>query len=154
MKYMIEEAIFVETSAFLKFFIEGVSVFEKIEKYELYTSTNVIEEVCYVLLKEKAQKILKEDRHYAVLTFLRKNQSFVIELSKEIIEDIETLLNALNIKVLTSPPKEIMYEIIVKYGLLPNDALIVATCKYYDIRKIATFDEDFEKVDFVEVVKV
>ena len=47
-----------------------------------------------------------------------------------------------------------MYEIINTYGLLPNDALIAATCKYYGISKIATFDEDFEKVDFLEIVKV
>ncbi len=36
--------------------------------------------------------------------------------------------------------------------LLPNDALIAATCKYYGIKKIATFDEDFKRVDFLEVV--
>ena len=39
-------------------------------------------------------------------------------------------------------------KFIEKYHLLPNDALIAATCKYYGINKIATFDEDFEKVDF------
>ena len=32
--------------------------------------------------------------------------------------------------------------------------LIAATCKYYDIRKIATFDSDFDKVDFLEVITV
>ena len=41
-----------------------------------------------------------------------------------------------------------------EYRLLPNDALIAATCKYYGIRKIATFDEDFERVDFLEVVEI
>lgn len=39
-----------------------------------------------------------------------------------------------------------------KYGLLTNDAMIVATCKSYGIEKIATFDSDFEKVDFLEVI--
>lgn len=37
--------------------------------------------------------------------------------------------------------------------MLPNDALIVATCRYYGINKIATFDSDFDKVDFLEIVK-
>ena len=41
---------------------------------------------------------------------------------------------------------------ITKFSL--SEVLIAGTCKYYDIRKIATFDEDFEKVDFLEVVKV
>ena len=45
-------------------------------------------------------------------------------------------------------------EISIKYKLLPNDALIAATCKYYGISKIATFDDDFERVDFLKVVKV
>jgi hypothetical protein len=36
----------------------------------------------------------------------------------------------------------------------PNDALIAATCKHYGIRKIATFDEDFKRVDFLEIVRV
>ena len=39
-----------------------------------------------------------------------------------------------------------------QYNLLPNDALIAATCKYYGIKKIATFDEDFKRVDFLEVI--
>ncbi|ALM74012.1 type II toxin-antitoxin system VapC family toxin [Thermococcus barophilus] len=43
-------------------------------------------------------------------------------------------------------------EIGEKYALLTNDAIIVATCKYYGIQRIATFDEDFKKVDFLEVV--
>ena len=34
-------------------------------------------------------------------------------------------------------------KIMRRYKLLPNDALIAATCRHYGIRKIATFDEDF-----------
>jgi predicted nucleic acid-binding protein len=34
-----------------------------------------------------------------------------------------------------------------------NDALIAATCKHYGIQKIATFDPDFEHVDFLEIVR-
>ena len=37
---------------------------------------------------------------------------------------------------------------------LPSDALIAETCKHYGIRKIATFDEDFEKADFLEVLEI
>jgi len=38
------------------------------------------------------------------------------------------------------------------YKLLPDDALIVATCKHHGIRKIATFDPDFKRVDFLEII--
>lgn len=44
-------------------------------------------------------------------------------------------------------------EMIRGYGFLPNDAIIVATCKYYGIGKIATFDDDFKRVDFLEIVR-
>ena len=43
-------------------------------------------------------------------------------------------------------------EVIEKYKLLPNDALIALTCKHYGITKIATFDDDFKRVDFLEVL--
>jgi len=39
-----------------------------------------------------------------------------------------------------------------KYGLLPNDALIAATCKHHGISKIAIFDPDFKRVDFLEII--
>ncbi len=42
----------------------------------------------------------------------------------------------------------------VKNSLHPVEVLIVPTCKHYGIKKIATFDEDFERVDFLEVVTI
>jgi len=41
-----------------------------------------------------------------------------------------------------------------KYYLLPNDALIVATCRDHGIRRMATFDEDFKRVDFLDVLEI
>ncbi|MGB7531990.1 MAG: PIN domain-containing protein [Halobacteriota archaeon] len=38
------------------------------------------------------------------------------------------------------------------YKLLPNDAFIAATCKHHGITKIATFDPDFKRVDFLEII--
>jgi predicted nucleic acid-binding protein len=32
-----------------------------------------------------------------------------------------------------------------KYGLLPNDALILATCKFYGIKHLISLDRDFEE---------
>jgi len=47
--------------------------------------------------------------------------------------------------------KELL-QIIIKYRLLPNDAFIAATCKHHGIRTIATFDPDFKRVDFLEII--
>ncbi len=47
---------------------------------------------------------------------------------------------------------DVSKEIIKEYLLLPNDALIAATCKHQGINKIATFDSDFKRVDFLEMI--
>ncbi|MDI6886841.1 MAG: PIN domain-containing protein, partial [archaeon] len=45
-----------------------------------------------------------------------------------------------------------LLETMTRYKLLPNDALIAATCKHHSINKIATFDPDFKRVEFLEVI--
>ncbi len=45
-----------------------------------------------------------------------------------------------------------LFDFIRRYKLLTNDALIAATCKHYGIKKIATFDSDFKRVDFLEII--
>jgi uncharacterized protein len=45
-------------------------------------------------------------------------------------------------------------ETMLKYRLLPYDALIASTCFRSEIMKIATFDRDFRRVDFLEVVEI
>lgn len=154
MKSMTEEAIFIDSSVFLAFFIDGINVFEKLEEYKLLTSANVIEEVTYVLIKESAKDITKIDKHYDLLNHLRENPDLVSEISKEVILDITDVLNFFDIVVIHPVNHFAMFEIIKSYGLLPNDALIAATCKHYGVKKIATFDGDFKRVDFLDVVEV
>ncbi|WP_054840239.1 PIN domain-containing protein [Thermococcus sp. JCM 11816] len=48
---------------------------------------------------------------------------------------------------------EILKDISREYGLLPNDAIIVATCVKHGITKIATFDSDFDNVPFLKIVR-
>jgi len=45
-------------------------------------------------------------------------------------------------------------EIARTHALLPNDALIVATCREHSIPKIATFDRDFSKIKDPVRVKI
>mgnify|MGYP001334015708 FL=1 len=40
----------------------------------------------------------------------------------------------------------------IRYNLLPNDAMIASTCLKHGISKIATFDSDFLRVDWLSVV--
>ena len=43
-------------------------------------------------------------------------------------------------------------NIATKYGLLPNDTLIAATCKHYNISVIATLDEDFKRLPRLKII--
>jgi len=147
------DTVFIDSTIFIKFFVEGKNYFEKVSKSILITSYNVIEEVAYILLKFRAMNEIKEEKHYKAVEFLRRNPEKLKEFMKEIETDLKKLLEKYGITVVY-PRFEKFFEISETYGLLPNDALIAATCEYYGIRKIATFDEDFAKVDFLEVVKV
>ena len=40
----------------------------------------------------------------------------------------------------------------IRYNLLPNDAIIAATCLKHEIAQIATFDSDFLRVDWLKVI--
>ncbi len=68
------------------------------------------------------------------------------------LRNLNSFLEEFEVKLI-NPPNDVklLGETMGKYSLLPNDALIAATCKFYEIEKIATFDEDFGRVDFLEV---
>lgn len=44
-------------------------------------------------------------------------------------------------------------DIAEKYNLLTADAIHVTTCRFYNIKNIATKDKDFGRVDFLKVWK-
>ena len=147
---MTEEITFLDSSVFLRFFIDGMPILENLPE-NLVTSTNVIEEVTYVLIKQKAKEIEEGKKHYELLSFLRENPEHLSKIFREIRKDIKTLLGVLNVKILEPANFKEMWNVIETYGLLPNDALIVATCKVNGITRIATFDENFKRVSFLEV---
>lgn len=41
-----------------------------------------------------------------------------------------------------------------RYRLMPSDALIVSTCIFNGIKKIATFDKDFKRVDVLDIIGI
>ena len=43
-------------------------------------------------------------------------------------------------------------ELVEHYNLMPNDAMIAATCEHYKIKEIATYDEDFTRLNFLKVI--
>ncbi len=118
--------------------------------FDLGISVAVMEETMFVGLKllaaerlglygtEKIRGHIKEKGYDFASDFLQNLREIMDQI--EVVEDVGDF--------------GLVTDVATEYGLMPNDALIAATCKHYGIRKIATFDEDFKRVDFLEVIKV
>ncbi|MGB7532158.1 MAG: type II toxin-antitoxin system VapC family toxin [Halobacteriota archaeon] len=147
--------VFMDTSFFIDFFRgkkEARKIYEQIVHEELYTSLNVLEETTYILMKHKASDLTGIKKHHDLIKELKKNEKVYrdcFNLSK----DFFYSLLKWSVKVLPITLSwDNVLEVMEKYRLLPNDALIATTCKQYGITKIATFDSDFERIDFLEVI--
>jgi len=104
---------------------------EKVD--EPLTLMSIIEEACYVGLSLiynargwKLRETIEEEGLNDVAVSFLKNLSLSIK--------------DFGIRIL-EPPKDtnLLIEMIKEYKLLPNDALIAATCKYYGIKKNCYF---------------
>jgi len=110
---------------------------------------NVFEETVFILIREELkskgfsgfyeQKRFVEKHDYKELGIHRKFMVFINKAGILVLENRVDL--------------DVFLDILERYRLLPNDALIAATCRHYGIKKIATFDEDFRRVDFLEVLE-
>ncbi len=108
---------------------------------------------------EKTKRIVEEyiDEEFLTSITVVEETLFVLKRligksNPEIVEKVKTLIEGLEITVIDQLPFSEFLEVFGSYDLLPNDALIAATCKHYGIKRIATFDEDFNRVDFLEVL--
>ena len=140
--------VFVNSSLFLKILegdVKAKETFLSLYRTEkLYRNAIVYSEVIYVWIKLVTGKRSFE---------LKKVPEKVIGTCSEI-GNIRAFLDLAQSLPLSAEIENLAEEIMQNYGLLPNDALIAATCRHYGIRKIATFDEDFRRLDFLEVVEI
>ncbi|MEM4291421.1 MAG: type II toxin-antitoxin system VapC family toxin [Archaeoglobaceae archaeon] len=139
--------VFVDTNVLIRHLSgdkRAKKVVEKVEIGEIdgYINQVVVSELIHVYLR------LSTGRNSASL---KKNPELIMAVNLEPVYDLLNILNELSSSEIIS---RVSKELIMKYGLLPNDALIAATCRHYGIRKIATFDEDFKRVDFLEVLEL
>ena len=84
-------------------------------------------------------------------------KSYELKENPEALEQInlapvQRLLRLANILPTTTDIVERAYTIISTYNLLPNDAIIAATCEHYGIKSIATFDKDFKRIPWLNTV--
>ena len=150
-----KEKCLIDTSILLKVILEGeLDILRKLSVYVLHIPVNVLEEASFKIIVSSVLDELNTEK----CSFYRMKEEFEKGKGKKLIVDRLHLLNSIKDKLvvleLNEEIADISKEIIRKYHLLPNDALIAATCKHHGIRKIATFDPDFKRVDFLEVVEL
>ncbi len=150
-----KEECFVDTTVILKVILEKqIDVLKKLSRYTLYTSVNVLEESAFKIVVSCVLEALEVEKTniYKIKEGFEKGVR--MDLISKRLHVLNFLKSRLIVLSLNDKIFEFSKEIIKKYRLLPNDALIAATCKHYGIKKIATFDEDFKRVDFLEVLEV
>jgi len=140
--------VFIDSNIFLKL-LEGDSKVKNnfirlTLENKLFRNTIVYSEVVYVFLRLSTGK----------KSFELKNMPALIQSKSNELKKVEALLNLAETLPLNSVIEKDSMHFVIEYGLLPNDALIAAACKYHDINKIATLDEDFERVEFLEIIKL
>lgn len=82
---------------------------------------------------------------------LKKKPDMVKEAMKKLENHVRFMRTYFVELEVNSEIKEWALEVMGEYGLLPNDAIIAATCRYHALDLI-TFDDDFRRVPWLKVV--
>jgi len=121
------------------------------ENYEIFIPVNVLEETSFIIIRESIKEIFNEERFYKMKEIFEREKIELIEKRLEILNELTNIWRVLEIN---KNIFEISKSIIKKYRLLPNDALVVASAKYYNIDTLITRDGDFKKVDILKVILI
>ncbi|MEA2075966.1 MAG: type II toxin-antitoxin system VapC family toxin [Euryarchaeota archaeon] len=150
--------VFIDSNIFINFLTDSEDsdrayrlMKQLSEGYALYTSITVVEEVFYIITRE----ILRDrgiNNKFKLKEYISKRD---YEEIRKYLEKFMGMLDKLSCEILgTNGEAAFLLVIMTNYNLLPNDALIAATCKHHGIKKIATFDPDFKRVDFLEIIEL
>ncbi|CAI1493691.1 Ribonuclease VapC [Thermococcus nautili] len=149
--------IYVDSNVFYNYLFETSlteRAFQVLEKNRGIpaTSFSTVEEATYVVLRKFLSEKAGIRNRYDAKRYLKTSEgralideAFTSVLALIFQYDVELVEDA------TSPGLVQSYA--VKYGLMPRDAQIVATCLLNGIKKIATFDNDFDDVDELSVIR-
>ena len=146
--------VFLDTNIFYNILFETQLTMETrriLKEYadaEYMTSFIVVNELLYI----------STFKYYRDKGFIKGKLSLRKILEKhgypqQIIDGVKGLLKDLGVIVLRDRlDLEELIDVITKYNLLPNDAQIAITCKYYNINTIATFDKDFKRIPWLKTI--
>ena len=117
---------------------------------DLATSSTVLSELVFISLR----KLCKE--RYGTKNYSEFRRAIVqrgYSPFKEHLDLIFRLIEERDISILPiNDDPDNWSDAMIRYNLLPNDAMIVSTCLKHEISRIATFNSDFQRVDWMSVI--
>ncbi|KYC52866.1 MAG: PIN domain protein [Candidatus Methanofastidiosum methylothiophilum] len=153
-----DSRIFIDSNIFTYFLLKREEYynnvkefFKRIDEKEIIGFINpiVISETYFNYLRVKIS-----EKYNAPIRDVPKLIKDKPEILSEIpIEVVDGILALENIKILEYRSEADIKYFISKYSLLPNDAINAATCKLYNIDNMATNDNDFNRVDFLNLFR-
>ncbi|MCK4636878.1 MAG: PIN domain-containing protein [Methanomicrobia archaeon] len=157
------DPIFIDANIFIYYvtehpqFVDSCEdLIQRMEKRKIIgiTSIFVLNEVLHKMMILEVCKKYNKTMGQAI-GYLKRSPEAISRLSSSK-SNIEEIMNIGGLQIVEVPSHlfEKAVEISWKYGLLTTDAFHVATMKQYGIKNIATFDKDFERVEFVNVVEL
>jgi len=154
------KTFFVDTSAFIVFLHGNCNTITKeifktaLEgNCQLVTSSRCIDEL---LFKEM---VLLAKAKYGIgskaVEKLRKNFQLVKKIGADLENLIPEFLKTYRVEIIEVKREWILEipQIMQKYGLFGNDALIVRTMQSRNLKYLLSTDNDFKKVPFVELIE-
>ena len=117
---------------------------------DLATSATVLSELVFVSLR----KLCKE--RYGTNNYSEFRRAIVHKGYSPFKEDFDLIFRLVEERdILMLPINDNLDDwnnAMIRYNLMPNDAMITSTCLKHEISKIATFDSDFLRVDWLSVI--
>jgi len=117
---------------------------------DLATSATVLSELVFISLR----KLCKE--RYGTNNYSEFRRTIALKGYDPFKEDLNLIFRLVEDRdILMLPINDNLDDwnnAMARYNLMPNDAMIASTCLKHDISKIATFDSDFLRVDWLSVI--
>jgi predicted nucleic acid-binding protein len=117
---------------------------------DLATSATVLSELVFISLR----KLCKE--RYGTNNYSEFRRAIVHNGYSPFKEDLDLIFRLVEERdILVLPINDNLDDwnnAMIRYNLMPNDAMIASTCLKHEISKIATFDSDFLRVDWLSVI--
>ena len=154
------EKLFLDTNPFIYFLTNEKNKADAVERIltdknkELYTSYEVLNEIKFILLINKAMKSLKTNKRYKLIKHIKNNKPLRKDILTKYAHFYVNIKSRLTILGNNEATELLSNTVAINYGLLPTDASLVAHMLQHNIKNIVTNDTDFEKISNINIINL